>query len=408
MASEKACVLDLGTEKNLFWLMDNNNPIHLRYTATLDHEIDSEILAEAWEKTKRVYPIIDCVPSTADGNIKYYADDSRTSKPIRSKNPITPGSEEARGRVISTTYDGNRVSVSAYHSLVDGGGLTMIFRTYLYFYLALFTGEEDDNPSVETREGRVLDDYYCVLGGADFENFENQALVTYPFNSEYFTDEKIAQMEDGTIPMGSIRFSSEEFIKLSKSRGGNPSSLLCVALARAAYRLHPEERRGVAFSFTLSARQALHHEDCISNCLSMALAYTDYEGVQEEKVSETASHIRELMNYQRQADYIKTMGEFCKTYAWQQVDQYALITYMGRLDIGKNTSHIVDFEMPTNAHMNCYMMDLNGEFIVLLQFGQATDEYLQALSEVITEMGVPARVHAAAHPVDLDSDTPTV
>jgi hypothetical protein len=44
--------------------------------------------------------------------------------------------------------------------------MTMILRTFLYAYLALRTGHEDENPVVELREGRSPQEYYTNVASA--------------------------------------------------------------------------------------------------------------------------------------------------------------------------------------------------------------------------------------------------
>jgi hypothetical protein len=47
--------------RNLFWLMDHFNDIHIRFSAELDREIDGARMEIAWQKTIEVYPVIGCV-----------------------------------------------------------------------------------------------------------------------------------------------------------------------------------------------------------------------------------------------------------------------------------------------------------------------------------------------------------
>ena len=133
-AENKELYLKYGP-RNLFWLMDHYNDIHNRFSAVLDHEIDGTLMEKAWEKTISVYPVIGCVIEMEGKELFFYKANGE-NKAIRSKAPINPGSELVSNCVVTATYYGNKVSVSAYHTMVDGGGLNDIFKTLLYFYLS--------------------------------------------------------------------------------------------------------------------------------------------------------------------------------------------------------------------------------------------------------------------------------
>jgi hypothetical protein len=121
-------------------------------------------------------------------------------------------------------------------------------------------------------------------------------------------------------------------------------------------------------------------------------------------IDDQVKKFRKAMDYQRTDDYVKTFWNFEGTYGWNLIHTFATVTYMGKLDIGKYTKHIVNFEMPTNAINNYYMMELNGNFIFMMQLGKMTEKYMSTISDILSEMGLEVKINAEVHSIITDSD----
>lgn len=404
MGKEQEAFFDYGTWKNMFWLMDNNNDIHIRYTVRLDHEIVPELIKEAWKKTVRVYPLIDCRPEQIGEHIYYFKADGE-NEIFRSKAPIMPGSDLVNGRAFTATYYEDRISVSAYHSLVDGGGLLEVFKTLLYSYLEMYTGIKDETADISLTENRKTEEYYHILKAEDFRDYKPQPLFLYPFDTQYVEDEEMTPGEDGSRMFGTLKFTSEDFLRICKENDSNPSTLLCYLLSKAFYESHPDEKRNIGLAMTINARKVFNLEKYISNCLSMAIIDVSYENTMVNPIGDFTKKIRQDVGYQRTPDYIKTFKNFEDTYGWNHIHRCGLVTYIGTFDIGKHTEHIVDFEMPTNANNNLYLMEINKEFRLMFQFGKVTQIYMDRISKILKNMGLNVIRDKGAYPVITDSKT---
>ena len=385
-----------GGPMSPFWWHDNQTAFHNRFQVTLDHEVESELLAIAWEKTKRVYPLIDCVPELEDGEIVFYADD-RINPPICSDVPVNPGCEACSGRVFSLTYSGRKVAMSAYHSVVDGGGINAIFSTLVYFYLALHTGVEDEVPPVQTREDREPETYYTSLASMDLGEFEQQPLVTYPKRDGMFRDVRMTPDEEGNISLARLRMPAAEFMSACKRIGASPSAMLCVLMAKAAYLLHPQRTGDLAFVLTMSIRSATGVLDSIANCSTNLLLPVAYDDIVSEDLRPGVQRIRANINAQRRLDYIKTQAAFYETYDWLLASCYGTLTYLGVFNVGENTKHIVDFEMSDDAVASVFMMGLNDDFVLSFQLGRVTRDYAEAVTRILLEFGVVSELIDPPH-----------
>ena len=419
MVNKKEEYFHFGTVKNMFWLMDRNNDIHIRYVATLDHAIDETIIENAWEKTKRVYPIIDTVIDVVDWDIYLYTADGENPV-MHGENPAMPGSEAVGSRVVTLTVHQNKITLNAFHTLVDGGGLMQIMQTLLYAYLSEYTGETDETAPVQLSENRNVSEYYRIPGEGDLGEFEPQPLFLYPFKREFVEDEEMRPGDDGERVFGSLQFDRGSFLKLCKMYGANPSAMLCLWFTRAFFILHPEERRDVGLAITISDRKTFGMEKYISNCLSMGILDISYEMAMKSEptktdrqdgdtdtdaaTAEAIAKIRRDIATQRTDDYIRTFWQFESTYGWNHIHRCGLVTYIGTVDVGSLTGHITNFRMETNSCNNLYLTELNDSFILMFQFGRVTDIYMKQFAEMLTEAGVEVTVNTEPETVITDRD----
>ena len=403
MSEKKELYLKYGP-RNLFWLMDHYNDIHNRFSAMFDHEIDGALMEKAWEKTIRVYPVIGCVIEMEGKELFFYKADGE-NKAIKSKAPINPGSELVSGCVITASYYGNKVSVSSYHTMVDGGGLNEIFKTLLYFYLSSYTNVYDEPVGVQTAEGREAQEYYKPVSPDELGEFEPVPLHFMPYLRDYAEDPEMDKDEEGNRFFASVRFSADKFIVKCKEIGANPTAMLALLMSRAFYALNPDERKDLFFEITSSVRKTFGAEGCISNCVCNLIAGVEYNDLANGDVRELVKKFRSEVDSQRSDDYIKTFRLFESTYGHNYVNKQITLTYIGKLDIGENTKHIIDFETSANAVQLVTLMQIADEFFLMLQLGTATGKYIDKISELLGEMGIETSHKSDVRKVITDSDT---
>ena len=383
--------------------MDHYNDIHIRFTAELDHEIYGELIEKAWEKTINVYPCIGCVIEMEGKELFFYKADGK-NKAIKSKAPINPGSDLVSNCVITATYYGNKVSVSAYHTMVDGGGLNEIFKTLLYFYISSYTKVFDEPVTVQTKEGRAPEEYYKTVSPDELGEFTPVPLYTMPYLKEYAEDPDMEANEDGSKYFASISFSADAFIGECKKIGANPTAMLAFLTSKAFYALNPKEQKDLFFEITTSVRKTFGAEGCISNCTSDVIAQMCYNDIVNGDEAELVRKFRAEMNSQRSDDYVKTKRQLSSTYELNCVSKKITLTYIGKIDIGENTKHIIGFEMSTNAAQLVMLMQIGNEFLLMLEFGKATGKYINKLDELLNEMGIEVKKKSELHKVIADSD----
>ncbi len=399
---------------------DLKNPVLIRNTAVLDHDIDDALIVKAWERTKRVYPLIDSCLELEYCDVKDLLDpvkrnlyakshfylvkpDGGESVPIKTKVPVRPGTDVSGNRLMCVSYFGNTVTLNAYHAFVDGSGMSLIFNTLIYSYLALYTGHEDENPVVQLTEGREISEYYAdnLKSIAFLQDYTPVPIYTFPHGCKGFLDNDM--VNDENIYAGTMNVSADEFMKFCKENSVNPSALLCAVSAKAAYAVNPDERSDVVLGMTIALKKMFGLENCISNLSEILYSYVTYDDIVNRTIGETAKKIRRDAEYQRSRDYFISYARLFDSYMQVPMFKPRGVTYMGTLNIGDNNSHIVDFEMETDASNVVFMIQLHDRFILTFQYGKATGKYLDEFRKIFLELGINAEITRPIHYVPKDS-----
>ncbi len=428
MVDKGRVLFDLGPIGGSMLFHDLTNPMHLRISVRLDHTIDDGLIREAWEKTKRVYPIIDSVLEFDVGDKGFYLEDfSRIEQygdshmylmeprdedgvnvPVKSKVALVPNTEHTGNRLIAVSYYGDTIAAGTYHALLDGRGWSMVFSTFLYTYLALYTGHEDEKPVVELREGRPLEEYYVPITPElvfSHEDFNPVPMYWLPLGCKGVRDPEVVY-EEGTIWTGTIEADFADFMKLCKSNGANPSAMIATLLGRVVYALNPEEQGDIVFGFTISARDHLGLMDSIANVVNGGMSYATRDDIENKPLYEVAQHVRADLNQQRTRDYLLTYKRVFDTYQDAPNFAFHTVTYMGGFTIGDNDKHIVEMGMGTNGLPNLYLFQIKDRFVAALYFGAATQKYLDEFKKVFDELGVKAQITHQQHLVKNDVAVP--
>ncbi|MCR4749980.1 MAG: hypothetical protein K5877_09340 [Lachnospiraceae bacterium] len=419
---DKSRVLyDLGPVHGSNIIQDILIPIHIRTSVTVDHKVDGGLLKQAWERTKRVYPIIDSILGYDQDDPSVYMDpvsaakyakdhiyliraEEGTNEPIETKVPVSPATEAVGNRLLAVSYYDNTITIGMYHRLVDGGGLNMVFNTLLYAYLALYTGHEDDDPVVELTEGRAIEEYY-ISDTPQFifsKAYTPTPLYTLPVGCRGFCDEDMVNDENEVL-LGNIAFSASEFIKLCKDNGANPSAMICTLAAKAAYNLNPEEKNDIVFGVSVSEKKILGIEKSIANAVGIGIAYTTRENVENKPLADIAGKIRADIDYQRTKDHYLSHYHVFQSYKQVLNFKYRTITYIGSINVGDNNHKIIDSCLSTYGDNNLFLMQLNDKFYISLQYGKATEKYLTEFERIFTGLGIECEIihHAATVPFDV-------
>lgn len=386
-----------------FWNIDQKISIHTTFSAELDHDIDGRIIENAWEKTKLVYPLIDCLPENVNGELIFYKD-GKKNIPIKSKRNIAPGCELAAGRGFTVTYYGRKLSLCTYHTIVDGMGTLNILNTLLYYYLSEYTGTEDVPENVCITQNREPQEYFRPMDAEKPVNYTPQAIYTPPADVRYFADDRFVRTASGRVVAAKLSISAADLMRECKKYGANPSAMLCVLFAGAIYRLHPDEQRSVYLTLTMNTRKAFGSGDSIANCALSARIPVIKEELDTLPFEELIKRTRSIISYHQTDDYAKSYLAFINSFNFVEKDRAGMVTYMGTVNLGSYTEHITDFGITAMITDCIYAAELNGRFLINFELGMATRDYIERFSAILNEMNIENTVIKEPHEVETETD----
>ena len=391
-----------------YWWADEHEPVHLAIRAELSDDIDANLLEKAWENTKKVYPLIELVPDDFDEEVIFFKGEG-TSRPIQSKSTLKLADEVTMFRGISLTYYRNTITLSSYHSIADEYGLNEIFRTLLNFYISERTNTSVNNSGVMMTENRKPEEYFIQNTILEPKNYAPQSVILYKDIREIFNDISITNNEDCAVTVGEIEISADALDVICKKYKAAPDEIFTYAAAKAVYEMYPNERRKLSFGIMTDFRSTFNVPDTIAPCskkMPLVLSYNDIVGCDMRTAIEKIVNIRA---YQKTDDYIKSHVALENSYAVLGIRNACLsVNFSGEFHIGEKTSYIKNITMSDYSMKSVFMIRLEDKFKVSFQYGSATDKYMDAVSSVLCNLGVNAKITVPAYPFGAETEKPSV
>lgn len=345
-----------------------SKPNTFRQTIKLKDLVDGRILRQAVDKTMERYPYFR-VRLIMDGNTPCFADNPAPVPVIQTNQQIVLGSEEASGHLLGFCYWGNRLHIDAYHGLTDGGGITPLVKTLLYYYCSAF---------YET----TLSHEDIRLCGEEIprEEWEDPAMVPLDprkrglvtkWNKPAFqlADAGIANITaEGTV--FNMRIPEKTFMKFNLSNDGSPATIVSLLLARTIETLHPAAKLPTVIAMCVNQRKALRaplaHQSLVGE---VRLPYTERMKRMPFTIQATCFRgmvslqtdndmvLDEIRDYQALVATLKTMENplerrTCCLERMEEVSKRmtATVSYVGKANLGDAERYILENNvMPSTA-----------------------------------------------------------
>lgn len=368
-----------------YWWADEHEPVHPAIRLTLKHPVDEDALKKAWDKMKKLYPLFDAVPDDFDEEILFFRGEGE-SVPVRSENVLKIASEAVLYRGFSLTFFEETITLSAYHSLVDEIGLMKIASDLMRLYFSI-KDDTEVSLSVNT-ENRGPEEYFIQSTMLSPDGYEPQPVMLYHDIRHIFSDPEAANDENG-IMTGKLILSADEFDGLCKRLSAEPDEMIACVMARAVYKLFPEERRALSLGFMTDFREVFGVCNTIAPCSKKLPLVLEYDEVMNGDGKEAAGKISSVRKVQKSDDYIKSHVAMENTYAVLNIRNACVsVNYAGTFDIGESTSEIADISMSDYSGSSLFMVYLGDEVQISLQYGKVTEKYQKAVKDVLVESGL--------------------
>lgn len=391
-----------------YWWADEHEPIHPSIKAELTDEVDSDSLEKAWADTKKVYPVIECIPDDYDEEVIYYKSEG-VSRPVQSKSTLQLVKDVTLYRGFSLVYFGNTVTLSAYHSLADEKGLVEIFKTLMNFYVSYYTNTPADNPYVMMKENRRPGEYCIQSTMLDPKDYRSQSVKLYKDIREIFNDTSVLNDENCAVTVREIDVSFSDFDDVCKETGSSPEEFFTGIMAKTIYNMYPDERKTLSFGIMTDFRETFGVHETISPCSKKMPLILPYEHISSSDIKTLAKEITGIRVYQKSDDYIKSHVALENTYSVLNIRNACLsVNYFGEFYIGEKTSYIKSITISDYSIRSVFMVRLGDIIKISFQYGSATDKYMNAVLKTINGLGIQAKVTAEAYPVRAEAEKPIV
>lgn len=377
---------------NPFWEWDNTSELHMTFRVQLDHEVDSDLLLEALTETYEVWPVLkDVYIETPDGNLCI----AETDKPIKvhhSELAVSPGRGRNEDRMCAVSYFGDTVTFTGMHAFFDGGSVFLIIKDSIARYLRKYYGDDLGTGGELKKKGEGDRPEYCMF------YLQNPNVAAMPFQmrepveeiDEVFDDPRMTYGPNKTLSRYVIECPNDEFLAYCKKNATNPSVMMFILFAQAAYNLNPTTNLPVTANNTMNIRHALNLDNAImGQTMGARLAMTRED--MELPLPELGKKIKDSFNRQRELDFILSRIDDMKKGIPSLAYPISIsLHYMGRIDLGDATKHIKRFGMYGDLEKNIMACELNGVFSMSLLFGQASKEYAEEICRLLNAAGISA------------------
>jgi hypothetical protein len=367
-----------------YWWADEHEAVHPAVSVTLADAVRPDALEGAWQAVKKAYPVTDLNPDDYDEEILFFQGEGKGG-PLMSRENIRPVSRAADGRGFVLTWFENRITLGAYHSLVDEIGLVRIFSDFLKVYAAIrrgTAGEAEKMLAEKKTETCFVQSTMLVP-----KDYQPQKIMLYDSIRDIFTDPEAVNDPEG-ITSGRLVFSGESFDALCRRHGANEEEMLAYVFAKAVYALFPEENRKLSFGIMTDFRKVFGVEESIAPC-SRRMPLVLSRDVLRKTPEEGIRLIAQIRERQKEENYVKSHVAMENSYAVLNLRNISVcINYAGQPEIGEGMPEIVDVGMSDASSDSVFSLRCGGKIYLSLQFGRRTAEYADAAAECLQAMGI--------------------
>ena len=225
---------------------------------------------------------------------------------------------------------------------------------------------------------------------------------------EYPADKTVYTAEDCGHYV--IEVPSAEFMARAKALKGSPNSALIQILGQSIQKLHPENRRRLAFWIPISVRAVMGNTNSMLHQAVPTIWYADpellaVEGNAGEINRQVRDHLRNFCapdNIRKQCGMMHMivegirrsvatgrLGQVTSLKAGQE--QYSVLSSsLGALAAGEygRRIHMDAFRVMPGRTFHAYLMEVGGIFYISFSLGVKTDAYVKAAAQYMSQLGM--------------------
>lgn len=244
----------LYSELRTIYETDPSDPHTYRITIKMKDIVNAGILKKAADTAMERYPYFR-VRMRMDNGELCFEDNPAPVPVIHTNERITLGSAQTSGHLLAFCCWKNRIFIDVYHGLTDGGGISPMIRTLLYYYCSLFYEKELSSECVRLCDGAVLPEELEDPGRKSLSAKKTGMIAKWHAPALQLQDEGIHLKDDGIVY--NIRIAEKEFMRFSTAHDGSPAAITALLLSRAIDELYPDAAKPPVMAMCVNQRRAL-------------------------------------------------------------------------------------------------------------------------------------------------------
>ena len=300
--------------------------------------------------------------------------------------PVLGGADNNYYLIAVSHYE-THLYVSFHHGLTDGRGVKNFVETLVYYYCREYYDNIEKIEGILTNDIPYSDDEIAEPCREKYSVGKNEKIEGLSGKGFTLPETRQPRVSHRRYEM---KFSQAEFMKMCKSYGGSPVTMLSVMMSRSIHVLYPDNKKVINSNFPVDVRHELGMDGTYKNCVkSVSLPYGEKE--QSMSTEQLCAHYKQFLNAQRTPNHCKrefnniimllNVTNHLHSYKGKRsimrfldnlkLDTY-LISYIGKFNFGSNERYIDSVHLFSDCadglvlNMTCacgyFNIDINQDF----------------------------------------------
>lgn len=396
----------------MYYNLTPNEGVTVHYVIEMKDEVDGNALRHAVDTAMKRYPYLGKrIVASAEG---YSLEDNDLPVIVKNTHHAIPlCGPDANYHQFTFTYAGNTIYLNNTHALVDGRGRSPFLHTVMYYYCqeryneeVLMDGVNLVDSAIDPRE------YYDPFNEAIPEtDLDLTAALPAPRMAMSLAEMGLVHPSPSHTQMHHISIDEKQLMAKCKQNDASPNSAICVILARAIAKLHPDCPDPILANVGMDPRAALnaelsHKPLATSTSIEFSPEMREMSFEEQNTIFRAELYLRsEASNLIRGAQATKKLMADInalptleqKLAAAQQIMEMAVktrtfsVSYSGKSCFGSCDSHIAALFPQLyikNIGLAIEITATNGKFYLTISQGWREDVYFNAFLKELTALGL--------------------
>ena len=365
--------IELYSELRTIYETTPTKPNTFRQTIKLRDLVDGEILRKAVDKTMERYPYFR-VRLVIEGNTPVFVDNPSPVPVLHTNHQTVLGSEQTSGHLLCFCYWKNRLHIDVYHGMTDGGGITPLVKTLLYYYCSDFYEVRLSHDDIRLSGDVIPQAEWDDPAAIPVDRRKRGLIKKWDFPAFQLADAGIANVTADAIVLN-MRIPERAFMEFNISNDGSPATIVSLLLAQTIKALHPDASLPIVIAMCVNQRKALRaplaHQSLVGDVrlpftdrmtkLPFHIQATCFRGMVSLQ-SDNDMVLDEIRDYQSLMTQLETMEssserKACCTARMDELSRCvtATVSYVGKANLGEAEQFILENNvMPSTALPSTY------------------------------------------------------